>query len=650
MNVELVYDGNFGDESLGSEIEDLKCRLSEVVGSKIVLKQVEPWNSVKVTFSIPREAAEKLIKLAANNSNELSELGVLSVQVEGKELIKLSIDIGEGKTQQVVIHQHTDNSTNSVLQKANQLLNTQVHGAMAPQQQHTSLSEVPSNPPIKKRARKSKDKQAPKQKSVAKSDLEYRFNNQNYSQNFVSLSSEESPNTVHQFPQTNPQLSPSVEQMVSEAWDQKIQHQHMHSQSAEADIMDIQLQSLLSSSSTSGITAATNITPHSIPSYGHASHQCRTVVNQDNSSFSNSAEINVVHQTNNQNAVTHKQHSLPANFAQSSNHQTSTKMFYPQSLMQQGSGNHFMSDPGQFNRALVTPELGNSDPSNNLRFHTTDSYGSMIHSSQHIPIITSTSGNWSQGTVVSATASSYKVPTTNTAEQHMLQSPGPNHSSFPLTISNQSSSKIIPQNISVEEMKQEKGQNHQGMSMASPLLVTLLQTEACTTGLSAIQTLAHTTVAGENQSKPKRKKPNRKKKPKSSALTMPTGSTVQAGGVMLSPPEDLANMSGVEGHAIPYLNQRFNQFKVQGAEHAMHQNMSSTVMHNMASISKQNYHDPKISVIETISRSDVGARSMPYSGNITNPHEASQRSQVTGQILYQRQNPASNAWYSVFST
>uniref|UniRef100_F6ZMR7 Uncharacterized protein n=3 Tax=Ciona intestinalis TaxID=7719 RepID=F6ZMR7_CIOIN len=281
--------------------------------------------------------------------------------------------------------------------------------------------------------------------------------------------------------------------MVSEAWDQKIQHQHMHSQSAEADIMDIQLQSLLSSSSTSGITAATNITPHSIPSYGHASHQCRTVVNQDNSSFSNSAEINVVHQTNNQNAVTHKQHSLPANFAQSSNHQTSTKMFYPQSLMQQGSGNHFMSDPGQFNRALVTPELGNSDPSNNLRFHTTDSYGSMIHSSQHIPIITSTSGNWSQGTVVSATASSYKVPTTNTAEQHMLQSPGPNHSSFPLTISNQSSSKIIPQNISVEEMKQEKGQNHQGMSMASPLLVTLLQTEACTTGLSAIQTLAHTT-------------------------------------------------------------------------------------------------------------------------------------------------------------
>jgi len=55
--------------------------------SGCTLVKVEPWNSVKVTFSIPREAATKLKMLALSNSNQLNDLGILSVQVEGNLIV-----------------------------------------------------------------------------------------------------------------------------------------------------------------------------------------------------------------------------------------------------------------------------------------------------------------------------------------------------------------------------------------------------------------------------------------------------------------------------------------------------------------------------------------------------------------------------------
>ena len=71
---------------------------------KVILKKVEPWNSVRVTFNIPRDAAQRLKLLAQQGDSTLKQLGVLAVQIDGDQSISLTIAGRNNERTQLVFH------------------------------------------------------------------------------------------------------------------------------------------------------------------------------------------------------------------------------------------------------------------------------------------------------------------------------------------------------------------------------------------------------------------------------------------------------------------------------------------------------------------------------------------------------------------
>ena len=69
---------------------------------KLILKKVEPWNSVRVTFNIPRDAAVRLKQLAEQGHHTLRQLGILAVQIEGDRSISLTIAGKNNETTELV--------------------------------------------------------------------------------------------------------------------------------------------------------------------------------------------------------------------------------------------------------------------------------------------------------------------------------------------------------------------------------------------------------------------------------------------------------------------------------------------------------------------------------------------------------------------
>ncbi|XP_041357047.1 uncharacterized protein LOC121374149 [Gigantopelta aegis] len=90
----VTCEGDYHDPELHSRIETFRKELKDLLltdMSKIKLKKVEPWNSVRVTFNIPKEAALRLKQLAQQGNATLRELGVLAVQIQGDQAISLTI-------------------------------------------------------------------------------------------------------------------------------------------------------------------------------------------------------------------------------------------------------------------------------------------------------------------------------------------------------------------------------------------------------------------------------------------------------------------------------------------------------------------------------------------------------------------------------
>nr|XP_043893542.1 nuclear receptor coactivator 6 [Solea senegalensis] len=96
----VAFQGNMEDEDFTQKLDSVLSGIPNVLdmGSERLKPQhVEPWNSVRVTFNIPRDAAERLRLLAQNNQQQLRDLGILSVQIEGEGAINVAMGPNRGQ-------------------------------------------------------------------------------------------------------------------------------------------------------------------------------------------------------------------------------------------------------------------------------------------------------------------------------------------------------------------------------------------------------------------------------------------------------------------------------------------------------------------------------------------------------------------------
>ena len=61
-------------------------KISSTLLDDVNVVKCEPWNSVKITFDLPAEAAEKLSELAKAGDDVLREMGILSLQIQGGQV------------------------------------------------------------------------------------------------------------------------------------------------------------------------------------------------------------------------------------------------------------------------------------------------------------------------------------------------------------------------------------------------------------------------------------------------------------------------------------------------------------------------------------------------------------------------------------
>ncbi|CAG2104137.1 unnamed protein product, partial [Medioppia subpectinata] len=114
----LTCEGDLTDPAFPSRLKQIICKLKRLVSNEnkksFQVTKVEPWNSVRVTFNIPRNAAQRLRQLAQRGDNTLRELGILSVQIEGDQVITLTLaNSFDDNRQQLLINKSSESVVNS---------------------------------------------------------------------------------------------------------------------------------------------------------------------------------------------------------------------------------------------------------------------------------------------------------------------------------------------------------------------------------------------------------------------------------------------------------------------------------------------------------------------------------------------------------
>ncbi|KAF2355847.1 Nuclear receptor coactivator 6 putative nucleic acid-binding region [Trinorchestia longiramus] len=137
----LTCEGNITDPNLSTKLECLMHRLQHLTQCERAPKVhvVEPWNSVRVTFSIPREAARRLHLLAQAGEPALRSLGILSVQVQGDQVISLRLVSNSSESSEVVLRATDGPVPGNVMERISGLLGSSGATNHMPHHHHVHL-------------------------------------------------------------------------------------------------------------------------------------------------------------------------------------------------------------------------------------------------------------------------------------------------------------------------------------------------------------------------------------------------------------------------------------------------------------------------------------------------------------------------------
>lgn len=91
--VRLTCEGNLNDTNFPNKLRTIITKLKIILlnGKNLIkVTKVEPWNSVRVTLNLSDDAAQQLRQLAEHGDSTLRNIGILSVQVDGQQVISLT--------------------------------------------------------------------------------------------------------------------------------------------------------------------------------------------------------------------------------------------------------------------------------------------------------------------------------------------------------------------------------------------------------------------------------------------------------------------------------------------------------------------------------------------------------------------------------